>query len=275
MRTVEQCRELDVNEFNQEGHLNTSQSGHIRWTRTRDEKEVASIGWRFEPGDGNDVLVLSYTVTPRYGSGDSRELEYGVPVEWTPCNFGGERPWFRCPRCDDRVVKLYSTPVDDRYICRECGGLLYESQTHRSAIIEVHERLETAREQLQEGYPASDQLRDYYEARQGWIDTFNDYMAAFDARYGDRDRRRINDLPPFDVWVDRRLHQIVGAGVRPYGQYGRCTATAKTTTERCRQPATGEHGKCYYHGGAPGSGIGKGQTDHCAKRIKELLEDGR
>lgn len=32
--------------------------------------------------------------------------------------------------------------------------------------------------------------------------------------------------------------------------YGRCTATSKTTGERCRRDAIGEHGKCRYHGGA-------------------------
>jgi hypothetical protein len=37
---------------------------------------------------------------------------------------------------------------------------------------------------------------------------------------------------------------------RDYGTHGRCEATAKTTGERCRQPAEGEHGKCRFHGGA-------------------------
>lgn len=36
---------------------------------------------------------------------------------------------------------------------------------------------------------------------------------------------------------------------RDYGEYGRCEATASTTGERCKQPAIGEHGKRYSHGG--------------------------
>lgn len=60
---------------------------------------------------------------------------------------------------------------------------------------------------------------------------------------------------------------------RPYGQYGRCTATAKTTGERCRQPAVGPHGKRYYHGGAPGSGVGEDQTDRQAEEIEKDLRD--
>lgn len=41
-----------------------------------------------------------------------------------------------------------------------------------------------------------------------------------------------------------------------------------------RQPAAGagEHGKCYYHGEALGSGIGEGQTDHCTEWIEEFLK---
>lgn len=134
--------------------------------------------------------MLSYTITSRYGSDDRRDLEYTVPIEWTSCNFGGERPWFRCPRCDDRVAKLYKTPRDDRYICRECGDLIYTSQTHRSPIIEANERLETARDQLEDGWPTHENLRDFYDAKQTWIETFNGYMDQLDDRYGERDRRR-------------------------------------------------------------------------------------
>ncbi len=39
-----------------------------------------------------------------------QELVEGVAhLEWTPCNFGGERPWFVCPGkgCAKRVAILY------------------------------------------------------------------------------------------------------------------------------------------------------------------------
>jgi hypothetical protein len=51
-----------------------------------------------------------------------------VPLEWTPCNFGGERPWFVCPGagCGRRVAVLYGP---GRYfLCRHCYGLSYQSQ---------------------------------------------------------------------------------------------------------------------------------------------------
>ncbi|MDS0296561.1 hypothetical protein [Halogeometricum luteum] len=73
---------------------------------------------------------------------------------------------------------------------------------------------------------------------------------------------RINDPPPFEKWADDLFNRTVGSpGGRDYGLYGRCEATAKSRGGRCRQPATGEHGKCYYHSGAPGTGVGEEQTD--------------
>ena len=38
-------------------------------------------------------------------------------------------------------------------------------------------------------------------------------------------------------------------GDRDYGEWGQCVATAKSTGERCGQPAKGPHGKCRNHGG--------------------------
>jgi hypothetical protein len=56
-----------------------------------------------------------------------------VPVVWTPCHFGGGRPWFRCTAaadgryCGRRVAKLYfgGSAV---FACRQCFGLAYASQ---------------------------------------------------------------------------------------------------------------------------------------------------
>ncbi|MDP9479959.1 MAG: hypothetical protein M3R38_30570 [Actinomycetota bacterium] len=48
---------------------------------------------------------------------------------WTPCNFGGERPWFVCPGegCARRVAILYG-PGPGQLLCRQCCDLAYESQ---------------------------------------------------------------------------------------------------------------------------------------------------
>ncbi len=51
-----------------------------------------------------------------------------VPLVWTACQYGGERPWYRCPACDRRVSALYLPPDADRFACRHCHDLAYPSQ---------------------------------------------------------------------------------------------------------------------------------------------------
>ena len=62
------------------------------------------------------------------------ELEIRMPgqpsqrigITWTPCRFGGERPWFQCG-CGRNVVKFYS-PLGGLFACRICSRLTYPSQ---------------------------------------------------------------------------------------------------------------------------------------------------
>jgi hypothetical protein len=51
-----------------------------------------------------------------------------VPLSWTACNLGGQRPWFFCPGagCGRRVVILYAPGC--YFLCRPCYDLSYESQ---------------------------------------------------------------------------------------------------------------------------------------------------
>jgi hypothetical protein len=76
-----------------------------------------------------DKLVLSYR--SKLG-GEWEDVKEPVSLEWTPCNFGGERPWFICPsvvngkRCGRRVAILYGP--GKYFLCRHCYDLRYESQ---------------------------------------------------------------------------------------------------------------------------------------------------
>jgi hypothetical protein len=70
-----------------------------------------------------------------------------VPLSWTACNFGGERPWFVCPGagCGRRVAILYGP---GRYfLCRHCYDLVYESQ-RENAIYRALRRAQAIRERL-------------------------------------------------------------------------------------------------------------------------------
>lgn len=147
--TVGECHTLDVDEFTEA----VDHPGGFVPYRWRDDygngEEVASIGIHVErdgrPALGGDVdererddledalddrathLRLDYTVTPR--DDDPTEYDYRIALEYTPCNFGGVRPWFRCPAagCGDRVGKLHRPPGADVFACRECHDLGYRT----------------------------------------------------------------------------------------------------------------------------------------------------
>jgi hypothetical protein len=68
-------------------------------------------------------------------------VEQRVAIEWAPCRFGGERPWFVCSvasngvYCDRRVTRLYG--VGRLFACRYCYRLAYASQqesTHQRGL---------------------------------------------------------------------------------------------------------------------------------------------
>jgi hypothetical protein len=55
------------------------------------------------------------------------EFDYTVQLDYTECNFGGYRTWFKCPDCSERVGKLYMPPGGYRFSCRECLELGYHT----------------------------------------------------------------------------------------------------------------------------------------------------
>src|SRR5215212_493346 len=119
--TTEECRSLDIRRLHREGLL---KGGNLfSWGWFRVDQEGASIGALVY----QDRIVLSYRHRSRLG-GEWEEVKEPVPLEWTPCNFGGERPWFVCPgaECGRRVAILYKLRKD--FLCRYCYDLRYESQ---------------------------------------------------------------------------------------------------------------------------------------------------
>jgi hypothetical protein len=157
--TVEECRHLDIDNFT-DAVDHPGRGGPIYWGDPDDPE--ASISTVFlsddhlaaladgteleatpvEDADADAVdapdderataIYLDYTVTSP-GDDESRSVSYHVPLEYTEPNFGGVRPWFRCPShaggCGRRVGKLY-LPIytdRDRFLCRECYDLGYRS----------------------------------------------------------------------------------------------------------------------------------------------------
>jgi len=49
---------------------------------------------------------------------------YTIPIVRTPCYFGGQRPWWLCPQCGERVAVVY---LGKKIGCRTCLDLAYQS----------------------------------------------------------------------------------------------------------------------------------------------------
>ena len=118
--TTDDCHILDVRLFQRDGVLVAGRS--FTTNRMRNGKAVASIQMRSEA----DRVILDYR--HQRGGGEWKSQNYPVQIEWTPCNYGGTRAWFRCPAngCGRRVAKLYLG--GSIFACRHCYQLVYSCQ---------------------------------------------------------------------------------------------------------------------------------------------------
>ena len=72
-----------------------------------------------------------------------QEISIEIFFDWTPCNYGGQRPWFKCPRCWRRVAVLFF--IGQSLVCRQCAELTYSSRNEdrwSRAIRRAHKILE-------------------------------------------------------------------------------------------------------------------------------------
>jgi len=139
--TVEGRTSLDINRWAREGYLSAGRSFSWKWTWGDGSKSTISV--RVESAWS---IRLTYR-TRSGGEVDWTDVDYRIQLERTPCRFGGERVWFRCPGrgCGRRVAKLYC--VGRYYVCRHCGNLAYESQ-NEDAISRALSRANRMRRKL-------------------------------------------------------------------------------------------------------------------------------
>src|SRR5919107_1670006 len=144
--TADETHGVDVRYLYRNGLLKAGGRFSLRWSRG--EHETGSIGGSV---DGHlrlrpERVILRYRFRSGQGS-EWEEVQEPVSLDWSACNFGGERPWFVCPGagCGRRVAVLYGP---GRYfLCRHCYDLVYESQREN----EMHRalrRAQTIRERL-------------------------------------------------------------------------------------------------------------------------------
>lgn len=127
--TVEEHRSIDVRRWKRGGFLEPGRWFGWQWSND-DGERLASINAKVE----ETRVVLSYRSKASWEE-EWTDVEQSVPLEWTACHLGGQRPWFRCAvwsngmYCGRRVAKLYAGGT--LFACRHCYRLSYESQGER------------------------------------------------------------------------------------------------------------------------------------------------
>lgn len=112
---VERHYSLDVRRLAADNMLRTGEWSLVWRDALTNEKEAGITIF-----GGGHCITLAYSI-----SGEPVRTE--VSIVKAACGFGGERPWFACPRCHRRVAKLYLR--SKRFACRHCHGLRYSSQS--------------------------------------------------------------------------------------------------------------------------------------------------
>ena len=119
--TVESRRAIDVRKLKKDGCLEPGKFFTQKWTYW-DGATSSTINIRVEIGK----LFLEYQ-TKEYHEKEWSNVVEPISLDWSPCHFGRDRPWFVCPSrsCRKRSAKLFSGRGG--YLCRKCQNLAYES----------------------------------------------------------------------------------------------------------------------------------------------------
>jgi hypothetical protein len=87
--TFDEVHRLDVRWLQRHGYLQRWARGVLTWHRG--EHDAGAVGVALEDGR----LVVAYRV--KASGGDWEPVRQVLDLDWTPCHYGGQRPWFRCP----------------------------------------------------------------------------------------------------------------------------------------------------------------------------------
>lgn len=102
--TVEDVRQLDIRLLDKHSLCQPGTISRITWKCDRHYLQFISATDRIVLTNPSQTIYLSRT----------------------PCNYGSQRLWFLCPKCDRRVAVLHE--LNENYRCRHCHRLPYSSQ---------------------------------------------------------------------------------------------------------------------------------------------------
>ena len=92
--TTDECHSVDVRYLHRKGLLTPGHWFSLRWSRAG--RETGSIRGAVSRDSQPEQITLLYRHRSGLG-GEWEDVREPVPLTWTACNFGGERPWFVCP----------------------------------------------------------------------------------------------------------------------------------------------------------------------------------
>ncbi len=117
-RTTESSHDIDIRRLKKWGSLEPGRTGTLSWISNG--TKTGSVGYRID----EDRMILSFQHRPN--GGEWEPVEQSINFDRTPCNYGGHRLWFLCPRCFRRVAVLYGP--EKYFLCRDCLDLAYTTQ---------------------------------------------------------------------------------------------------------------------------------------------------
>jgi hypothetical protein len=121
--TCEGCKSIDVRRWHREGRLRAGHCFIASWSRNEEPAGRMVV---------RAVRDALYLIGSRHSEdGKAKPFFQRVPVTWTPCHLGGQRPWFLCEgvrrqHCGSRTAILYDG--GGWFACRACCRLAYTSQ---------------------------------------------------------------------------------------------------------------------------------------------------
>jgi hypothetical protein len=119
-RKCEQKMRLDIRQVAAKGRL---VPGAFSWSWNRDGEPAGSITLSIDLGVSWATFIYSRT------KDDQRtDFKDAFKILYTPCNYGGQRPWFECRWCQQRCAVLYGLSGDGHFGCRKCLRLAYTSE---------------------------------------------------------------------------------------------------------------------------------------------------
>ena len=104
-----------------------------------------SWSWNGKPWASISITTSIDSIRLMYGTKDGEQVEEFVDLDRTPCNYGGTRTWFLCPRCGRRVGVLFA---GRRFWCRRCHGIAYAVE-NEDKLSRVLRRSNKLRERVQ------------------------------------------------------------------------------------------------------------------------------